>query len=107
MTGKTFENTQYGPVTGESPMAMSVDRALEDAHRSLEGVAISIALPTAIIAPGKTYAIAADFGTFDAYNAAGFGAALKLTDNVQLNAAVGVGFSGHTSAARVGANFSW
>ncbi len=100
MTGKTFQVTENGPVTGNSPMLTSIDRALE-------GVAIDAALPTAIIAPGKTFAIAGDLATFDAYNAAGFAAAIKLTDNFQLNAAIGAGFTGRAGAARIGANFSW
>jgi len=100
MTGKTEIVTSSGVAYGLSPMAMSIDRALE-------GVAITTALPTAIIEPGKTYAIAVDLGTFDVYNAIGFGAAVKLNDNFQLNAAVGAGFTGRTGAARIGANFSW
>ncbi len=100
MTGKTAIATSSGAAYGLSPMAMSIDR-------SLEGVAIVTALPTAIIEPGKTYAIAVDLGTFDVYDAIGFGAAVKLNDNFQLNAAVGAGFTGHTGAARIGANFSW
>ena len=101
MTGKTAIATSGGGAAyGLSPMAMSIDR-------SLEGVAIATAMPTAIIEPGKTYAIAVDFGTFDVYDAIGFGAAVKLNDNFQLNAAVGAGFTGHTGAARIGANFSW
>lgn len=107
MTGKTYQNTANGPVSGESPMAMSIDQSLTDAHQALEGVAIATAMPTAIIEPGKTFAVAVDFGAFDAYQAVGFGAAIRLTNNFQLNAAVGAGFSGHTGAARVGANFSW
>jgi hypothetical protein len=100
MTGKTFENSPDGVIVGSSPMLKSIDR-------SLEGVAIDAALPTAIIAPGKTFAIAGDLATFDAYNAAGFSAAVKLNDNFQLNAAVGAGFTGRVGVARIGANFSW
>jgi hypothetical protein len=100
MTGKTWQATVNGAVTGNSPMLMSIDR-------SLEGVAMDAALPTAIIEPGKTFAIAGDLGTFDAYYAAGFGAAVRLNENFQLNAAVGAGFTGHTGVARIGANFSW
>jgi hypothetical protein len=79
---------------------MSVDRALE-------GVAVATALPTAVVMPGKTFAIAGNWGNFEANNAVAFGAAMKLSDNFQINAAVGVGFSGQTSATRVGVNFSW
>jgi len=100
MTGKTYQKTEEGVVVGSSPMLMSIDRALE-------GVAIDAALPTAIIEPGKTFAIAGDLATFDAYNAGGFAAAVKLNENLQLNAAVGVGFTGHAGVARIGANFSW
>ena len=100
MTGKTAVNSPSGVNYGLSPMAMSVDRALE-------GVAITTALPTPIIGAGKTYAIAVDLGTFDVYNAIGFGAAVKLNDSFQLNGAVGVGLDGRMGAARVGANFSW
>lgn len=100
LTGKTAVNTSSGVAYSLSPMAMSVDRALE-------GVAINTAMPTAIIEPGKTYAIAVDVGAFDAYQAVGFGAAMRLNDSFQINAAVGAGFTGHTGAARIGANFSW
>jgi hypothetical protein len=47
MTGKTAIATSSGAAYGLSPMAMSIDR-------SLEGVAITTALPTAIIETGKT-----------------------------------------------------
>ncbi|MDB5569237.1 MAG: hypothetical protein JWN93_420 [Hyphomicrobiales bacterium] len=85
-------------------------------------MALATALPTAIVEPGKTFAIAGNWGNYNSnqrgefgaynpqgyssigFNAVGVGGATRLTDGLQINAAVSVGISGRTGASRVG---SW
>jgi Porin subfamily len=108
------DGTQYT----ESDLRRNVDRALE-------GVAIATALPTAIIEPGKTFAIAGSWGNYNSsqwgafgdykpagfsasgFNAIGTAGAMRINQQLQLNAAVAVGLSGKAAASRVGFNYSW
>jgi len=98
-TGETREQTDDGIVYGQLPLASSAE--------ANEGVAISMALPTAIVDPGKTFGIAVNFGTFEGESALGLGAAMQVGGGLTLNGAIGAGTTHGTLAGRVGANFSW
>lgn len=99
-TGETRKETADGTVYGESD-------ELDQAKDANEGVALSLALPTATVDEGKTFGAAVNFGTFNGESALGFGGAFEATDGLTINAAVGVGLSRGTTGGRAGVNFSW
>ncbi len=99
-TGETKKDTAFGVVSGESKM-------LEQVRDANEGVALSLALPTATVDDGKTFGAAVSFGTFNGENAVGVGGAIEALDGLTFTGAVGVGLNRGTTGGRAGVNFSW
>jgi hypothetical protein len=100
-TGETRTDIEPGVVlNGQTELAKQVQQANE-------GVALSIALPNATVDAGKTYGAAVNVGTFGGEAALGLGAAIKATEGLTFNGAVGVGLGGGNVAGRAGVNFSW
>ena len=99
-TGQTKKDTENGVVTGESQM-------LEQVKDANEGVAVSLALPTATVDAGKTFGAAMNFGTFNGESAVGFGGAIEATDGLTFNGAIGIGLNRGTTGGRAGVNYSW
>lgn len=99
-TGETRTETEDGTVYGQLDMSGAIDQANE-------GVALSLALPTAVVDPGKTFGVSVNLGTFAGQSAIGVGAALKSSDGLTLNGAAGFGTQHGTVGGRIGANYSW
>lgn len=99
-TGETRTETGDGTVYGQLDMYAAIDQANE-------GVALSLALPTAVVDPGKTFGVSVNVGTFAGQSAIGVGAALKAGDGLTVNGAVGAGTQQGTVGGRLGANYSW
>ncbi len=115
-TGVTKQQTSNGLYTGESEMAARFNDAFE-------GIAVSAAMPTPYIPAGHRFAIAGNWAQFQGNsgsagvpyggysgggaNALGFGAALRINDNLSFNAAGAIGLDRTTWATRVGFNMSW
>lgn len=92
-TGETRRVTENGTVEGTTD--------------AIKGVALSLAMPTATIDPGKSFGAAVNVGTFGGASAIGVGAAFRATDGLTVNGAVGVGLDGGPVGGRAGVNFSW
>lgn len=99
-TGETKKQSPYGTINGESEM-------LEQVRDANEGVALSLALPTATVDTGKTFGAAVNFGTFNGESAIGVGGAIVATDGLTITGAVGVGLGRGTAGGRAGVNYSW
>jgi hypothetical protein len=99
-TGETREETENGTAHGQSGSAAQVQQLFE-------GVALGLALPTPVVAPGDRFAISASWGQFEGSHALGFGAALRLGDGVTLNASVGVGLGQGTVGSSIGIDINW
>lgn len=99
-TGETRKQSAEGTVFGETEMLKQV----RDAN---EGVALSLALPTATVDEGKTFGAAVNFGTFNGESAVGIGGAIEALDGLTFTGAVGVGLNRGTAGGRAGLNFSW
>lgn len=99
-TGETKVMTENGVVEGETEM-------LEQVRDANEGVALSLALPTAVVDDGKTFGAAVNFGTFNGENAIGIGGAFEAADGLTINGAVGLGLGRGTAGGRAGVNYSW
>ena len=79
--------------------------------RTNQGVAMAMALsgiPT-ILPTDTTYAIAANWGTFDGENAVSVGGSARLIDNVFINGggAIGTGGRSGNAGGRAGVTFAW
>jgi len=99
-TGETRKVTEAGVVHGETEL-------LEQARDANEGVALSLALPTAIVDDGKTFGAAMNFGTFNGESAVGVAGAFEAADGLTISGAVGVGLGRGTAGGRAGINYSW
>ena len=75
--------------------------------RGYEGTAIAIALGGAALPDNKTFALTANYGTFRGENAFGGGMQMRVSENLVLNGAVGVGFARGGVGGRAGATFAW
>jgi hypothetical protein len=106
-TGETRRETEDGTVYGETEPLQTAKEALEAAKKANEGVALSIALPTATVDPGKTFGAAINFGTFNGESAVGVGGAIQPLDGLTINGSFGMGLSGATAGGRAGINYSW
>lgn len=99
-TGETRKQSAEGTVFGESELA----KQAKDAN---EGVALSLALPTATIDAGNSFGAAVNFGTFNGESAIGVGGAFASGGGLTFNGAVGLGLGRGTVGGRAGVNFSW
>jgi len=99
-TGETKKDSEFGVINGESKM-------LEQVRDANEGVALSLALPTATVDAGKTFGAAVNVGTFNGESAVGIGGAIEALDGLTFTGAVGVGLNRGTAGGRAGLNFSW
>lgn len=99
-TGETRRDSRDGIVYGQTEVA-------KEAQQATEGVAIGIAMSNATVDPGKTFGAAANVGTYGGEVALGLSAAIKATEGLTVNGAVGVGLGGGNVAGRGGVNFSW
>lgn len=99
-TGETRKETEFGTISGESEV-------LEQVRDANEGVALSLALPTATVDAGKSFGAAVNFGTLNGESAIGVGGAFEATDGLTITGAVGVGLGRGTTGGRAGVNFSW
>jgi hypothetical protein len=98
-TGVMKQETSHGTVTENSDV-------LNDALKAKEGVALSLAMPTATVTPGHHFGAAFNIGTFDGSTALGVGGAWQANDNVTVNGALGIGDQGDVGG-RGGVNVSW
>jgi surface antigen len=78
-----------------------------DVRRGYEGTAVAIAMGTTALPDNKRFAVTANFGTFRGENAFGASAAVRVTDFLVANAAVGTGLARGGVGGRVGATFAW
>jgi hypothetical protein len=65
-------------------------------------------MPATDVPPGQTFALAADVSTFDGYNAAGLGGAVRITPG--LNFTMGIGRSlerDNAHGEHIGLNLKW
>lgn len=99
-TGETRKMTEDGVVYGQTELADQVQQANE-------GVALSLALPNATVDPGKTFGAAVNVGAYGGEAALGLAGAIKATEGLTLNGAVGIGLGGGNVGGRAGINFSW
>ena len=99
-TGETRRDSENGVVYGQTEVA-------KEAQQATEGVAIGIAMSNATVDAGKTFGAAANIGTYGGEVALGLSAAIKASDGLTFNGAVGVGLGGGNVAGRGGVNFSW
>lgn len=99
-TGETKKDSEFGVINGESKL-------LEQVRDANEGVALSLALPTATVDAGKTFGAAVNFGTFNGESAIGVGGAIEALDGLTFTGAVGVGLNRGTAGGRAGVNYSW
>lgn len=102
---KTFESGSDAFVgTGQSELLSKMN---EDAAKAFEGSAMSMAMPGAIIEPGKNFAIGGNIATFGGESAVGFTAAARVKDGLSLTGGIGFGLGEHTVGGRAGFNMSW
>jgi hypothetical protein len=100
MTGETVKITEKGEVRSETEVA----KQAKDAN---EGVALSLALPNAVVDAGKTFGAAANVGVFNGESAIGISGAISPADGLSLTGAFGMGLSRGTAGGRAGINYSW
>jgi len=75
--------------------------------KASEGAAMAMSMPSAIIEPGKNFAIAGNIAAFGGQSAVGFTAAARINDGLSLTGGVGLGLGEHTVGGRAGFNLSW
>lgn len=99
-TGETIQQTDDGPIYGQSHLKQQIDDAAS-------GTAVSLSLPGAVVDPGKSFGAAVNLGYFDNSTALGVSAAYRPVDGVTVNGGVGVSTGGGQVGGRAGVNFSW
>ena len=77
------------------------------AQRAYEGSAVAIATSGGVLADNKRFAISANWGGYHGTNAFGATGYLRVTDNIVLNGAVGVGLTKGDVGGRAGVTFTW
>lgn len=105
---ETCINPETGEIRDDEPgSAIREGALLKEARDANEGVALSLALPTAIVDNGKTFGAAMNFGTFNGESAVGIGGAVVAADGLTITGALGVGLGRGTAGGRAGVNYSW
>jgi hypothetical protein len=84
-----------------------INAAFEEIDRNSEGIAVAIAMGGLALPSGKDFAVGANLGFYDDKQAVAAQTAIRLDDNVQLNAGVGVGFDHNKVGGRVGIMAAW
>ena len=106
-TGQTKKETEAGLVNGVTQQQQQILDNEEQIRRNTEGVAMSFALPNATIDPGKSFGAAVNIGAFDGAVAVGIGGAIRATDGLTINGALGYGLGEGTLGGNAGMNISW
>jgi hypothetical protein len=101
---KTFDDENNLIGTGQSQL---LNKMNEDSAKAFEGAAMSMAMPSPFIDPGKNFAIGGNIASFGGQSAIGFTAAARIHDGLSFNGGIGFGLGEHTVGGRAGFNFSW
>ncbi len=78
-----------------------------DSRRNSEGVSIAMAMAGVQLPPSKTYAVSANWGTFEGENGFAATGAARVSDSAVVHAGVGVGTARGTVGGRAGITFGW
>ena len=104
---ETCVNPDTGEIREDDGSPAREGALLEQIRDANEGVALSLALPTATVDAGKTFGVAMNFGTFNGESAVGIGGAFSAADGLTITAAIGVGLNRGTAGGRAGINYAW
>jgi trimeric autotransporter adhesin len=76
--------------------------------KALEGVAIAIAMAGApMLLPNEDFVVTGNWGNYEGRNGLAFGAAARVSNNLQLNAGIGYGTNENTVGTRAGFRVGW
>jgi hypothetical protein len=99
-TGETRRQSELGTVYGQTALAAGL-------AKGLEGVAVTLSIPQASIAPGDRFAVSGAWGNFEGNNAFGFAGAINAGNGLTINGGVGVGLGQGSVGSSLGFNYSW
>ena len=94
--------------TDISAINARLDELANRSSKAYTGIAMAFAMagvPTLL--PNEKFAVTANWGTFEGANGLALDAAVRITDNVQLNGGIGYGPNEHIAGGRVGLRFGW
>ena len=104
----TFNPSSVAALDGRvTALEQNVAALQQSVRRAYEGTAVAIAMGGSALPDNKRYAISANYGTFRGENAFAGSLAIRITDNLVANGAVGTGLARGGVGGRVGATFSW
>lgn len=106
-TGATRTVTATGTIPGVTAQQQQILDNAAQIRRNTEGIALGLALPTAIVDPGKSFGAALNVGAFDGALAVGVAGAYRPTDGLTLNGALGYGLGEGSLGGKAGVNISW
>lgn len=104
---ETCVNPDTGEVREDDGSPAREGGLLEQIRDANEGVALSLAMPTATVDAGKTFGAAMNFGTFNGEIAVGIGGAISAADGLTITTSIGAGLNRGTAGARAGINYAW
>lgn len=87
---------------------VSVETIVRRSEKALTGVAMAFAMagvPTLL--PSETFAMTANWGTFEGENGLALNATLRIANNVQLNGGVAYGLNEELAGGRAGLRVGW
>lgn len=90
------------PIGFFTPLAERIAEMEESARLALQGVAITLAMPAAILPAEQRYAIGLNWGEFEGFHAIGFNGALAIGNTAALTAGAGMGITQRSFAFRGG-----
>lgn len=79
----------------------------ETAQANTEGVAMAMAISGGILPDDKSFAISGNLGFFEGESALAVSGSARVSDNLQINAGLGIGLGQNTTGGRVGFTLAW
>ena len=103
-----LNNAVLGLQSSVAGLQADMNKAFRDIDRNAQGIAVVAALSGLTLPTGKDFAVGVDLGFYDDKQAIAAKAAMRLSDNITLTGAVGIGLNDSGRAAgRIGVVAAW
>jgi hypothetical protein len=93
--------------TGLGSLQSSFGDIQETVQANTEGVAMAMAISGGILPNDKSFALSGNLGFFEGESALAVSGSARVSDNLQINAGLGVGLGQNTTGGRVGFTLAW
>ncbi|MGA9602257.1 MAG: YadA-like family protein, partial [Methylocystis sp.] len=103
----SLQNSVSSLFAGQQGLQNQIYDLQRGVRRGYEGTAVALATQGAILPDGKQFAVSAHWGEFRGQNALGGNVQARVSQNIVLDAGVGVGLNYGGVGARAGATYAW